>query len=120
MIYMSTQSNSIILIQEFIMTMNLLVDDTSRHLLVDPSQSFIVDEKEPAFGIPTRYPNAIPRITLDHPHLVNPTGEFGLDIYIDCGAYSPYKFPTFKTTPEKKKKKEPKKKQEGVKRRKPI
>ena len=45
------------------------------------------------------------------------SGEFGPESYIDCGAYSPCKYPTIKLTPEKKKKK-PKKKQDGIKKKK--
>jgi hypothetical protein len=69
------------------------------NILVDPSQSFLVDEKETTFATPWQP---------DHPLLVNPSGEFGPDSYIDCAAH----------TTEKKKKKEPKKKQEGVKKKK--
>lgn len=47
-------------------------------------------------------PNAIPPITPDLPHLVNPTGEFGPESYIDTGAYSPAKYPRIKTTKKRK------------------
>ena len=53
---------------------------------------------------------AIPPITPDHPNIVNPTGEFGPESYIDTGAYSPAKYPI-----DYKKRKTPKKVDEGKK-----
>ena len=43
------------------------------------------------------HPDAIPPIRPDHPHIVNPTGEFGPDSYIDTGAYYRAKYPNLKS-----------------------
>ena len=47
------------------------------------------------------HPDAIPPITPDHRHLVNPTGELGPQSYIDTGAYWPAKYPTIKVPKRK-------------------
>ena len=52
---------------------------------------------------------AIPPITPDHPNIVNPSGEFGPDSYIDTGAFSPAKFPSSPKLKKKKSDTEPKK-----------
>ena len=43
-------------------------------------------------------PNAILPISTDHSHLVNSSGEFGPESYINTSAYSPAKYPRTKTT----------------------
>ena len=50
--------------------------------------------------------NAIPLIEPRDPRIVNPTGEFGPDSYIDLGAYSPAKYPSFKKSSKRSKKKQ--------------
>ena len=52
------------------------------------------------------HPNAIPPIDPRDPRIVHPTGEFGPDSYIDTGAYSPAKYPTFKKSYRRSKKKQ--------------
>ena len=51
-------------------------------------------------------------ITPDDPDVVNPSGEFGPDSYIDTGAYSPAKYPNFQKRKKKKSDTEPKKSDE--------
>ena len=51
------------------------------------------------------HPNAIPPIDPRDPRIVNPTGEFGPDSYIDLGAYSPAKYPSFEKSSKRGKKK---------------
>ena len=41
------------------------------------------------------HPDAIPPIDPSDPRIVHPTGEFGPESYIDTGAWSPAKYPTF-------------------------
>ena len=52
------------------------------------------------------HPNAIPPIDPRDPRIVHPTGEFGPDSYIDLGAYSPAKYPSFKKSSKRSKKKQ--------------
>ena len=51
------------------------------------------------------HPNAIPPIDPRDPRIVNPTSEFGPDSYIDLGAYSPAKYPSFEKSSRRSKKK---------------
>ena len=53
------------------------------------------------------HPDAIPPIDPSDPRIVHPTGEFGPESYIDTGAWSPAKYPTFAEI-EKKSKRAPK------------
>ena len=48
------------------------------------------------------HPNAIPPIRPDHPHIVNPTGEFGPESYINTGFATPAKYPGFKKPSKRK------------------
>ena len=41
------------------------------------------------------HPDAIAPIDPSDPRIVHPTGEFGPESYIDTGAWSPAKYPTF-------------------------
>ena len=43
--------------------------------------------------------NAIPPIDPRDPRIVNPTGEFGPESYLDMGYVSPAKYPMFKSKP---------------------
>lgn len=52
------------------------------------------------------HPNAIPPIDPRDPRIVHPTGEFGPESYIDLGAYSPSKYPSFKKSSKRSKKKQ--------------
>lgn len=52
------------------------------------------------------HPNAIPPIDPSDPRIIKPTGEFGPDSYIDTGAYSHAKYPSFKKSVKRSKKKQ--------------
>ena len=54
------------------------------------------------------HPNVIPPIDPRDPRIVNRTGEFEQDSYIDTGAYSPAKYPSFKKSSKRSKKKQDK------------
>ena len=59
------------------------------------------------------HPNAIPPIDPGNPRMVNPTGEFGLESYLDTRYVSPDKYPTFTS-----KRKTTKKQEKGTKKKK--
>ena len=52
------------------------------------------------------HPNAIPPIDPRNPCIVNPSGEFGPESYLDTGAYFPAKYPDFKESSKQNKKKQ--------------
>ena len=52
------------------------------------------------------HPNAIPPIDPRNPCIVNPSGEFGPESYLDTGAYFPAKYPNFKESSKQNKKKQ--------------
>ena len=54
------------------------------------------------------HPDAIPPIDPSDPRIVHPTGEFGPESYIDTGAWSPAKYPTFEDKPKRTPKRAPK------------
>ena len=77
------------------------LDRISNHFKL---KSWLQEQTEP-FVNPW-HPDAIPPIDPRNPCIVNPSGEFGPESYLDTGAYFPAKYPDFKESSKQNKKKQ--------------